>query len=331
MDLQASWTGSGQSRQNTAHCTEETLAQARAIIEIDSDFGTGIHGACLIGSGQVRQAVPLCDPCHFGCRGHGAIYVLYINGRKPVFMSHTDVVLILGSGPNAPLSVDWPKDWVDRLVVINNAWRIRPDWDDLVFPEDFPAHRRPETVLPHQRLIEADAFVPAQNAFGGFVYAGGTMAFTAAYWALHALRPKVLAFFGCDMVYPEAGPTHFYGSGTADPLRDDVTLRDLKAKSARLGLLAALNGCACVNLSEEPSQLVFDRARPEKLRALAHGDLVTQDVSHLLDEEKALNCFVPSGRYWEVAAEFDAVALERLDAGWRTAWQRRMKAVTAAA
>lgn len=178
-------------------------------------------------------------------------------------MTQHGIVLILGSGPNAPVAAQWEKGCFDRIAAINNAWRVRPDWDDLVFPEDFPEERRPERVLACQSLIEAEDFVPAQNAYGGFVYAGGTMAFTAGYWALHALRPRVLAFMGCDMVYPKAGPTHFYGTGTADPLRADPTLQDLGAKSARLGLIAARQGCACVNLSVEPSELLYPRAQPE--------------------------------------------------------------------
>ena len=244
-------------------------------------------------------------------------------------MSDPSVVLILGSGPNAPLARDWPKEWFDRIVTINNAWRIRPDWDDLVFPEDFPEDRHPPGVSNSQRLIEADQFVPAQNALGGFVYAGGTMAYTAAYWALHALRPKVLAFLGCDMVYPKTGATHFYGTGTADPLRDDVTLRDLGAKSARLGLIAEAAGCTCVNLSSDPSELVFDRARPEQLRALADTAPAQVDISDVLAAEEALGCFVPSGRYWQDAQGFDCDALASIDADWRAAWDRRAPAIAA--
>ena len=48
--------------------------------------------------------------------------------------------------------------------------------------------------------MTATDYVPVQNDFGGFVYAGGTMTFTAGYWALGALKPSVLAFLGCDMV-----------------------------------------------------------------------------------------------------------------------------------
>ncbi|MFK7744956.1 MAG: hypothetical protein AB8B47_07875 [Roseobacter sp.] len=233
---------------------------------------------------------------------------------------HADIVLILGSGPNAPEAADWPRDAFDRIVTINNAWRVRKDWDDLIFPEDFPEDRRPTSVLPAQRLIQADAFVPAQNAYGGFVYAGGTMAFTAGYWALHALRPRVMAFLGCDMVYPKAGHTHFYGTGTADPLRPDVTLQDLGAKSARLGLMAAQQGCVCVNLSTQDSELVFQRSTIGQLRGLPSACVDDAAINHISDREEKLGHYVPSGRYWDEADRLDAKALAEIDAAWRAAW-----------
>lgn len=230
------------------------------------------------------------------------------------------VVLILGSGPNVVTCQDWPRHWFDRIVAINNAWRVRDDWDDLIYPEDFPLDRRPRTVTGGRRLIDAAQFVPAQNAYGGFVYGGGTMAFTAGYWALHALRPRVLAFLGCDMVYPSKGPTHYYGTGSADPLRADVTLQDLGAKSARLAVLAAAQGCACVNLSEDESQLLFPRAKPEDLPAIRQPTL--SPALPPLNEEKRLGYFVASGRYWEADDAFDPKALRRVDALWRGAYRR---------
>ena len=102
-------------------------------------------------------------------------------------------VLIIGSGPNAVASRDWPRTAFDHIVAINNAWAVRPDWDYLIHPDDFPAARRPVDVAPRQKVITSEAYVPAQNDLGGFVYAGGTMAFTAGYWALQALRPDVIA------------------------------------------------------------------------------------------------------------------------------------------
>lgn len=230
-------------------------------------------------------------------------------------MSTGGVVLILGSGPNAVQAAAWPKAWFDRIVVINNAWRVRPDWDDLVFPEDFPRDRRPAEIGPNQRLIEADAFVPAQNRFGGFVFAGATMAYTAAYWALDALRPSVLAFMGCDMVYPKSGATHFYGTGTADPLRPDVSLRDLGAKSARLAVMAAQQGCVCVNLSGDPSSLLFERAAPSALRAIALTNAPSDAA--LRAREEALGYATPDGHHASFADRIDVDALDALDRSWR--------------
>jgi hypothetical protein len=226
-------------------------------------------------------------------------------------------VLLLGSGPDVIACRDWPRAPFDTIVAINNAWRVRPDWDFHVFPEDFPPERRP-VPGPGQRLVDHRDFVPAQNAHGGFVYAGGTMAFTAGYWALHALQPSVLAFLGCDMVYPATGATHFYGTGTPDPLRADVTLRSLEAKSARLMVLAARQGCACVNLSDGASRLVFPRARPGTLPA-APMPFDAAAADRALAEEADLGYLVPSGRYWTEAHRFDPARIDHLDALWRTA------------
>lgn len=227
-------------------------------------------------------------------------------------------ILILGSGPNVVAAADWPRDWFDRIVVMNNAWRVRPDWDVLVYPEDFPEDRRPDTLLAGQRVVEADEFVPAQNRFGGFIHAGATMAYTTAYWALAALRPRVMAFMGCDMVYPAKGPTHFYGTGAPDPLREDISLRDLGAKSARLALIAAECGCACVNLSEDDSSLLFPRCAPRDVKRWRHTlDMDQERYRRLRAKEDALGYETPDGRYQNDAEAVDIAALERIDAGWR--------------
>jgi hypothetical protein len=234
-------------------------------------------------------------------------------------MTHTGpVVLILGSGPNAVQAAGWPKAWFDQIVVMNNAWQVRSDWDALVFPEDFDMARMPPEIGTQQRLVQAEDFVPAQNAYGGFVHAGATMAFTTAYWALGVLKPRVLAFMGCDMVYPATGDTHFYGTGAADPLRNDVTLRDLGAKSARLALVAAAQGCGCVNLSEDGSSLVFRRAKPEALR---DGDwergLDRELYRALRAQEDALGYLTPDGRYDVTGKGMDIPRLDAIDARWR--------------
>lgn len=226
------------------------------------------------------------------------------------------VVLILGSGPNVVTCREWPRDPFDRIVAINNAWAVRPDWDDLIHPDDFPVERMPVDMTAEQRIIRAADYVPLQNSLGGFVYAGGTMAFTASYWALAALKPKVIAVLGCDMVYKDASKTHFYGKGTADPLRADVTLRSLEAKSARLMALAARQGCAMVNLSTDESRLVFPRTTPE---TAADAKPQPQDqavVDTALAEEQRLGYYVPSGKYWKEESRFDVAAIDALDALW---------------
>ena len=226
-------------------------------------------------------------------------------------------VLMLGSAPMAVAAQDWPRAPFDHIVAINNAWRIRDDWDDAVYPWDFPPDRHP-TPGPGQRAITQEAFVPAQNAYGGFVYAGGTMAYTAAYWALGALRPTVLAVFGCDMHYPATGATHFYGTGTPDPLRADISLRSLEAKSARLMILAAMQGCAVVNLSTGPSRLVVPRATATTLPA-GPAPYNQRLAAQALQTEIDLGYHVPSGRYWEEAARFDPARIDALDALWLAA------------
>ncbi len=229
-------------------------------------------------------------------------------------------IIIMGSGPGVLRAQGWRKAPGQILVAINNAWRVRSDWDVLIHPEDFPEDRRPDTLLPGQTIITADEYVPLQNSLGGFVYAGGTMAFTAAYWALAALRPRTIAMIGCDMVYPATGRTHFYGKGEADPLRDDITLRSLEAKSARLMVLAAGMGCAMVNLSDAgESRLVYPRHVRGDLPNVAPQVFDTIAVDAALQAEDAAGYTVPSGRYWEDAARFDPATIDRIDALWRSA------------
>lgn len=225
-------------------------------------------------------------------------------------------VLLLGSGPAAIGARAWRRSGFDRIVAINNAHGIRTDWDDLVYPHDFPVQNLPVPSAA-QNLIDETDFVPAQNRYGGFIFAGATMAFTAAYWALHARAPRVLAFYGCDMVYPTTGPTHFYGTGAPDPLRRDISLRSLEAKSARLMIMAAMQGCACVNLSRAPSRLIFPRA--------GRCDFATLSVQHYdraaaheaMRLERALGYTTPTGHFAQTG--YDLAMLDHIDGLWRAA------------
>ena len=231
-------------------------------------------------------------------------------------------VLILGSAPMAMEARIWSRQPFDAVVAINNAWAIRHDWDHMIHPWDYPATLHPEP-RPGQTLVTETDFVPAQNGYGGFVYAGATMAFTACYWALHALRPKVIAMFGCDMHYPARGQTHFYGKGSPDPLRPDITLQSLEAKSARLMIMAAAQGCAMINLSTGPSRLLFPRVARAQANLAVPQQFCPTATAHAAAREAALGYFVPSGRYWEDLSRFDARALADLDAMWLAAAEAR--------
>lgn len=238
-----------------------------------------------------------------------------------------DTVLIIGSAPDAVRARLFDCRQLSAIVAINNAWKIRDDWTHLVCPEDFQPDRRPQ-VGPGQEIITHEDYVPANNAFGGIVYAGGTMAFTAAYWSLFKLRPKVLAFIGCDMIYDREDQSHFYGKGTADPLRADPTLQSLEAKSERLKWLAARKNCLCVNLSKEQnSRLTFPRLADENLSSSLddhystgmerlHATKQSTAIDAALDAEKLAAQFVKAGDYWNAPQPLDVDQLKRVDALW---------------
>jgi len=247
----------------------------------------------------------------------------------------TNIVLVIGSAPEAVRAREFDTRQVGSIVAINNAWRVRPDWTHLVHPEDFPPERRP-SAKPDQHLVTYEDYVPANNRFGGVVYAGGTMVFSAAYWALDALKPEIMAFCGCDMVYDrQGGPSHFYGFGTADPLRADPTLQSLEAKANRLAIIAAGEDCLCVNLSDLPrSRLTFPRMAAASLA----GDLAAFHRAGLADirariaeparaEVAALearrNIVVPAGNYWTLSNGLDTGALSSIDRLWLAALAAR--------
>ena len=128
----------------------------------------------------------------------------------------------------------------------------------------------------------------------------------------------------CDMHYPASGATHFYGQGSPDPLRADITLRSLEAKSARLMILAARQGCAMVNLSTGPSRLVFPRVTQGELSAMTPLFGASELADRALQREAELAYTTPSGRYWEELHRFDMAEIDRLDAMWLEAGQAVM-------
>jgi hypothetical protein len=149
------------------------------------------------------------------------------------------------------------------------------------------------------------------------------------------LKPDVLAFLGCDMNYDQAGPTHFYGYGNADPLRPDVTLQSLEAKTGRLMISAARQGCICVNLSHlDTSRLVFPRVDVDQLREWSPRDAQfrVDSVLRQIDEtelqraeirERTLGYYFPSGEYWLFLDQIDGDELRCLDSLWLAALGRK--------
>jgi hypothetical protein len=244
-------------------------------------------------------------------------------------MQSINIVLIFGSAPEVTEIRQWDFSHFKNCIAINNAWQVRPDWDYLIFPEDFPEDRQPKLpIAADQRLITANEFVFHQNRYGGFIYAGGTMAFTAGYWALGALKPEIIAYVGCDMVYSAdlSKTSHFYGRGSPDPLRNDITLQSLEAKSNRLMALANMQECAVVNLSSLPeSRLTFPRIPFSELKEFSEfkkflseqkQSLSHEKISQALAAEESLGYFVPSGRYWETSQNFDPIKLRMIDDMW---------------
>ena len=239
------------------------------------------------------------------------------------------MALVIGSAPDALMAKNWNLSEFTHRIAINNSWQITPEWNYLVYPEDFLAERLPSAPLkPGQKLIPASEFVPTQNSMGGFVYAGGTMAFTAAYWTLGALKPNIIAFLGCDMIYTasEGESNHFYGHGTSDPLRADITLQSLEAKSVRFMAIANALNCAVVNLSElTSSRLLFPRiSRNDLLRSeFCEALLSKQNLALNLDNvetalaaEKTLGYMVSSGKYWHHLKDLNAAKLKQIDDLW---------------
>jgi transposase len=240
------------------------------------------------------------------------------------------VALVVGSGPNAVNARQWEIPPNVSIVCINNAHAVRDDWRFLVHAQDFPADKMPEQVGPGQVVVGAEGYIPAMNAHGGIVYGGATMAFAAAYWTVHHLRPHILAYIGCDMDYqPQAGKTHFYGTGSPDPLREDLTLRDLHAKSARQFLLALARGTITVNLSQAAfSRLAVPRANTGdvfSMRRWRHRLLLRrlwsrvrqQAVQSILALEDRAGYRVPDGEYW--TRTYDPAAIDAIDAAWAAA------------
>ena len=235
-------------------------------------------------------------------------------------------ILIIGSAPDSVNATKWKNLTFDNIVVINNAWKIRRDWTNCIYPEDFPIEKRPKASKT-QTLHSSEEYVEAQNHFGGFVYGGGTMAFTAGYWALYKLKPQIICYTGCDMVY-KGQKTHFYGKGNADPLRKDKTLSNLLAKSARLEAIAFLNKCKILNLSNiSESKLTFLKLKVNDLDntyKISSNKFKKEKINLALQKEKKTGYFVPDGKYWKKMDKFDQREIKEIDNLWLSSIQQEI-------
>ena len=122
------------------------------------------------------------------------------------------------------------------------------------------------------------------------------------------------------MVYPKSGPTHFYGSGDPDPLRDDISLTSLEACAARFYVFALRQGCETVNLSNLSSRLIFPRANETRSRLPSELLILNERaIEAALTLETELGYFVLSGRYWKVSNLIERVQMQKLDKLWISA------------
>lgn len=80
--------------------------------------------------------------------------------------------------------------------------------------------------------------------------------------------------------------------------------------------MAAMQGCAVVNLSFGPSRLILPRVSRGAVVSARPGAWCAELASEALAQEAELGYLVPSGRYWDEVARFDPQALDRLDRLW---------------
>ena len=225
-------------------------------------------------------------------------------------------ILILGSGPNVIDILEQDLSVYDKIVVINNAWKVIEGWTDHIFPHDFPNQNKPQVLKSSQKKVDEKQFVDIQNQYGGFVYAGGTMAFTALYWALGYYSPHSIDILGCDMVYPK-GSTHFYGTGTADPLRKIFHFAHLKQSQLGSTAIALKQGCQIANLSKADSKLIAPRRKSVNSAAPKPFKVNENKFNQAKQKEAALGYFVEDGRYWEKSDSFNTDEFDSLDFLWR--------------
>lgn len=217
---------------------------------------------------------------------------------------------------------------IRTLIAINNAWRLRSDFKYSIYPSDFPESRRAPNKIAH---ISNDDYMKSIDEAGGIIFCGATMSFASGYWAVNTLNPGWLGFHGCDMVYKEGGGTHFYGTGTADPLREDISLRSLEAKACRMFLFGLSRGTICVNTSAVPNSRMtlpafpinqFPKTTLERLK-LYHRSMKSNlriDLLRFYEKQCAVEKSAPFDAlkhdYWINKGEYDEIFVDNIDKSW---------------
>ena len=161
------------------------------------------------------------------------------------------------------------------------------------------------------------------------MFCGATIAFAAAYWAIHNFPYSQVSFYACDMVYGD-GDSHFYGRGVADPLRRNMSLQSLEAKSLRFFYFGLQNDVLFLNASPSPvSRLVLPRVE----QGVAFREIFVQKMRAELNvlferlEEAASEAIALEGQdisidplredYWVYASREDVWEhLRRVDQSW---------------
>lgn len=182
-------------------------------------------------------------------------------------------------------------------------------------PWDFPPDRHP-VAGPGQTLVTEDDFVPAQNAYGGFVYGGATMAYTAAYWVLHALRPRVIAVFRLRHAVPRDRSHAFLRHRQPRPFARRHHPAVAGGEIGATDGAGRPSGLRDSNLSTGPSRLVFPRCALDDVAAAKPHIFAEDLVTQALSQRGGPGLHHPVGPVWEELHRFDAAQIDRLDALW---------------
>lgn len=227
---------------------------------------------------------------------------------SPVFedrLSSSEIhktVAIIGSGPAAPTAHQLLGP-TTIVWVINNAWRAVPKYDALIYSDDLPLERKPDAISLARLGRSSPQYYPAMVQHGGILFCGATMALAAGYMAIEAFPFSQIAFYASDMTYDSA-PSHFYGEGSADPLRHDISLQDLDAKCLRLFYMGLERGCLVVNASSANiSRLAIPHPKNSAFLRVNVMEDLKQPLINLLDTLRPL---ADAALKIEAQAEFDA-------------------------